>query len=136
MNMLYFAILTLLKAISVNSTNGPDWHEGHPYPENSLLRFLLEYEEPSLKKMRNEKKDEGFIIDPKQKKNKKRIYKRQYNKMTEKIYNEILEYERKHPDIKRTELEKIFNINRTTYWAWKKRYPKRGQIIQMLNDKE
>jgi len=54
-------------------------------------------------------------------KKRKRTIKNNWNKMTEALFKEMLEYEKLHPDIKQCELQKVFNINRSTYWRWKKK---------------
>jgi len=52
---------------------------------------------------------------------KKRI-KRCWTKMTKEIFHQMVEYEKKHENIKQCELERMFNVNRSTYWRWKKQY--------------
>jgi hypothetical protein len=43
-----------------------------------------------------------------------------YQKMTEQLFRQIVEYERHHKGIKQSELEVLFNVNRTTLTRWKK----------------
>jgi len=53
---------------------------------------------------------------------KKRVPKSNWTKMTKEIFDQMVEYEKGHSNIKQCELEKIFNVNRSTYWRWKKQY--------------
>jgi len=41
--------------------------------------------------------------------------------MSSELFREMLEYERMHPDVRQNELQSIFNVNRSTYWRWKKK---------------
>jgi DNA-binding XRE family transcriptional regulator len=43
-----------------------------------------------------------------------------YQKMTEQLFWQIIEYERQHKGIKQADLEAAFNVNRTTLTRWKK----------------
>jgi len=52
---------------------------------------------------------------------KKDYNKKKWRKMTQELFNQILEFEKKNPNIKQCEIEKIFLVNRSTYWRWKKR---------------
>jgi len=45
-----------------------------------------------------------------------------WTKMTKELFNKIVEYEKGHENIKQCELERIFNVNRSTYWRWKKQH--------------
>jgi len=42
--------------------------------------------------------------------------------MTKELFHKMVEYEKKHENIKQCELERMFNVNRSTYWRWKKQY--------------
>jgi len=37
------------------------------------------------------------------------------------LFYKMLEYEKDNPDVKQSDLEQIFNVNRSTYWRWKKK---------------
>jgi len=52
---------------------------------------------------------------------KKDYNKKKWRKMTQELFNQILDFEKKNPNIKQCEIEKIFLVNRSTYWRWKKR---------------
>jgi len=52
----------------------------------------------------------------------KKSKQRKWNKMTIDMFNKMLEYEKVHPDVKQCDLQKIFNVNRSTYWRWKKKF--------------
>jgi len=54
--------------------------------------------------------------------NKKRSPKSTWTKMTKEIFNEMVEFEKDHPHIKQCDLEKYFNVNRSTYWRWKRNF--------------
>lgn len=43
-------------------------------------------------------------------------------KLDQEIFNKMLRYELEHPGIRQNELEGIFNVNRSTYWRWKKNH--------------
>jgi len=60
--------------------------------------------------------------DPKMKRIKKRSPKNTWQKMTEELFKKMLEYEKENPNVKQSDLQKLFNVNRSTYWRWKKRY--------------
>jgi len=47
---------------------------------------------------------------------------KKWRKMSSELFREMLEYERMHPDVRQNELQSIFNVNRSTYWRWKKKY--------------
>jgi len=53
---------------------------------------------------------------------KKRSPKSTWTKMTKEIFNEMVEFEKSHPHIKQCDLEKYFNVNRSTYWRWKRNF--------------
>jgi len=59
--------------------------------------------------------------DPKMKRIKKRSPKNTWQKMTDDLYKKISDYEKDHPNIKQSDLQKLFNVNRSTYWRWKKK---------------
>jgi len=52
---------------------------------------------------------------------KKDYNKKKWRKMTQDLFNQILDFEKKNPNIKQCEIEKLFLVNRSTYWRWKKR---------------
>jgi len=52
---------------------------------------------------------------------KKDYNKKKWRKMTQELFNQILDFEKKNPNIKQCEIEKLFLVNRSTYWRWKKR---------------
>jgi len=60
--------------------------------------------------------------DPKMKRIKKRSPKNTWHKMTDELFKKMCDYERDHPNIKQSDLQKLFNVNRSTFWRWKKRY--------------
>lgn len=85
---------------------------------NVLQNFITEteYDRSKLKIKRKKKiKEDKFLP-----KTKKRVSK--WNKLTSDLFKTMIEYERKNPNVKQCELENIFNINRSTYWRWKKKY--------------
>jgi len=45
-----------------------------------------------------------------------------WKKMNYELFNEMLVYEKNHPQVKQSDLQEIFNVNRSTYWRWKKKY--------------
>jgi hypothetical protein len=51
----------------------------------------------------------------------KKENKKKWRKMSQELFNQIVEFEKKNPNIKQCEIEKIFLVNRSTYWRWKKR---------------
>jgi hypothetical protein len=53
---------------------------------------------------------------------KKMPSKSSWTKMTKDILNEMVDFERDHPQVKQCDLEKYFNVNRSTYWRWKRNY--------------
>jgi len=50
----------------------------------------------------------------------KKSTKSHWTKLTKELFSQMLEYEKTHTNVKQCELEKIFNVNRSTYWRWKK----------------
>jgi hypothetical protein len=52
----------------------------------------------------------------------KTIQKKKWRKMNMELFYKILEYEKENPDVKQSDLEQIFNVNRSTYWRWKKKH--------------
>jgi len=60
--------------------------------------------------------------DPKMKRIKKRSPKNTWHKMTDDLFKKMLDYEKEHPNIKQSDLQKLFNVNRSTYWRWKKKH--------------
>jgi len=59
--------------------------------------------------------------DPKMKRIKKRSPKNTWQKMTEDLFKKMLDYEKDNPNVKQSDLQKLFNVNRSTFWRWKKR---------------
>jgi len=51
----------------------------------------------------------------------KTIQKKKWRKMNLELFSKMLEYEKDNPDVKQSDLEQIFNVNRSTYWRWKKK---------------
>jgi len=52
----------------------------------------------------------------------KTIQKKKWRKMNLELFYKMLEYEKDNPDVKQSDLEQIFNVNRSTYWRWKKKH--------------
>jgi len=52
----------------------------------------------------------------------KTIQKKKWRKMNLELFYKMLEYEKDNPDVKQSDLEQIFNVNRSTYWRWKKNF--------------
>jgi len=75
----------------------------------------LESEEICEEKKENEGSDVKKTIVKKTKE-------RKWYKMTYDLFNKMLDYEKEHPDVKQCDLQNIFNVNRSTYWRWKKKY--------------
>jgi len=65
---------------------------------------------------------EPFPLGKIGKKGRRRGPRNNWNKMTKILFDEMVNYERKNPDIKQSELQRLFNVNRSTYWRWKKQY--------------
>jgi hypothetical protein len=47
--------------------------------------------------------------------------KKKWRKLTQELFDQIVDFEKNNPDIKQCEIEKIFLVNRSTYWRWKKK---------------
>jgi len=45
-----------------------------------------------------------------------------WTKMSKELFYKMVEYEKEHGTVKQCEMEKIFNVNRSTYWRWKKQF--------------
>jgi hypothetical protein len=56
------------------------------------------------------------------KKIKKRAPRNNWKKMTKELFTQMLEYEKLNPNVKQCDLQRVFNVNRSTYWRWKKQY--------------
>jgi len=59
--------------------------------------------------------------DPKIKRIKKRSPKNNWQKMTDDLFKKMIQFEKDNPHIRQSDIQKIFNINRSTYWRWKKK---------------
>jgi hypothetical protein len=108
----------------------PSLHESDPTQrisddENFFLEEIGKpFEHRSLSD--KEKMDDDSFLDKDPLSLKKLIKKRQpkstWTKMTKEIFNKMVEFERTHPSIKQCDLEKVFNVNRSTYWRWKRNF--------------
>jgi len=120
---------------SRSSFEYPRYYRRQPYDKEQLKNDLEELNkdnmewkniEPNLESESNlneidtnENNYEG-LMDIK-KTIKKDYNKKKWRKMTQELFNQILDFEKKNPNIKQCEIEKIFLVNRSTYWRWKKR---------------
>jgi len=86
------------------------------FPDKDLKKPEINNDIEEIDKKNNNKPINNVI------KKRKRTLKNNWNKMTEALFKQMLEYEKQHPDIKQCELQKVFNINRSTYWRWKKKF--------------
>jgi len=82
--------------------------------EEKIIETRSEKKQTKLKEL--ELRDEGV------KKTIKKRTKSQWTKMSKELFDKMVEYEKKHGNIKQCEMERIFNVNRSTYWRWKKQY--------------
>jgi len=66
------------------------------------------------------KKNKVVIGDSKMIKIKKRAPRNNWKKMTKEIFGQMVDYEKQHPNVKQCDLQRLFNVNRSPYWRWKK----------------
>jgi len=52
----------------------------------------------------------------------KKKSKSSWTKMNKELFLKMVDFEKKHGNVKQCEMERIFNVNRSTYWRWKKQY--------------
>eukprot|EP01129_Flabellula_baltica_P005265 TRINITY_DN1891_c0_g1_i1.p1 TRINITY_DN1891_c0_g1~~TRINITY_DN1891_c0_g1_i1.p1 ORF type:complete len:276 (+),score=37.65 TRINITY_DN1891_c0_g1_i1:46-828(+) len=45
-----------------------------------------------------------------------------WKKMDLELFRKMVAYEQEHPNVKQADLQRLFNVNRSTYWRWKKKY--------------
>jgi len=81
-----------------------------------------ENEDDNRTQPHHQKKKKYVSCEPKLKKIKKRAPRNNWKKMTKDLFNQMLEYEKLNPNVKQCDLQRVFNVNRSTYWRWKKQY--------------
>lgn len=75
--------------------------------------------EDEIEHIKRDTKDLTFLKKTITKKN--NVKKRhRWTKLTTKLFYNMVEFERNNSEIKKCEIEKLFNVNRSTYWRWKK----------------
>jgi len=70
----------------------------------------------------HQKTKNKVVGESKLKKIKKRAPRNNWKKMTKELFNQMVDYEKQHPNIKQCDLQRLFNVNRSTYWRWKKQF--------------
>jgi len=106
--------------INIIERKPKDSKEDHQEDTQNDEKMIKKENEEDKTTTRGQKKNRIVCSEPKSKKTKKRAPRNNWKKMTKELFYQMVEYERDHPNVKQCDLQKIFNVNRSTYWRWKK----------------
>jgi len=117
------------------SDDGCSVHKGESKSKDEVQGDPMELEESPVAKNENssedggeKRKEEHLSEDHEEKEetsSKTRRAKRRkisWKRMNPALFQEIFQWETTQPKVKQSQIEKKFNVNRSTYYRWKKKY--------------